>query len=936
MATKIFSPDGSTLYLSGAPIYQMGTNYVDDQAANSTYIFANHCTVPPGTIKCTELHVHAASIAVSSGNVVLDSAGTNGVQNDTINDTSANATNAYPLSLSTPKFDHSNPLMMQATGGNGGTGFSPPDTTTAPGTGGNAGNGANVTLLVNTDYDNVADTALTIINDTTRTPDQKIDDMTEWEQYAQFVTTPNAPDSISWVYYMKIDQSQPDMDPNSPLPHAINAKTFLGLMAVTVNVLRQTASDFMSRVDCQAGKPGHGGAAGVTGKKGPDGAEGKPGVLSYGTFTETGVRNSTDMLFHPDQVAQTIRDIENSYYIGTKDSVNDARTKLDTLIDHLGLLQNVAPDDPIYKAYAANEYPTLAVLSSSGSDTPGSIVTLKANLQIAQQYKLQIDQGYDFYQHVSTWVPRASYTFYADELTQLLADFDSIETNYDAYQKAAASDSDRAYQVQNALAAARAGERLTNADIKILAGDLTDTAANIAVLQEEIPPKHKAVDDMMTALGDKIKQAARWPSTKEVLGALGQMAFCASPEQAAAMGTIQAGTLVNSSLTEVVDSQGNPVPKGYVIDQINTLKAGLDGLNEAVEESANEPGLDVDDPGATKLLGQEQDIMDLLNQYRDTLGDDVDDFKAVLDDYVNTILQRNNQVIQYNSTISLYIKAKAQLDSYTHDEAILASQDERLTNSVIPSLANTVKGGFLAYTSKVLQLLYETQRALMFWSLDSGTVDLSILRDQGFPSPGLGDSLKTAKGDIIKDFSDATESLSVGRQPYGVAGGPTGQAKVVELNQWQLQQLKMTPFGTEYFSTFTVPVATSTMSVQQSPFASMADVRVSTVRAYLEGAKTDDGILHLSLQHLGDEKIVTVHNEVVHFTHDRLPFAFEYNMVSKDITVDGNIGADPNFALVGPFATWRIGASTLANKNLDLSNVTRAWFEFSGYSRSYR
>lgn len=934
MSSKIHSPDGTTLYLSGLPSYQLGTDYIADSPA---YIFANHCIIPPGTIQCHELHLHAASIAVAGPNVILSSSGTDGVQNDKVNDNSANATNASPIWLSTARFQLPYSVELDATGGNGGKGFSPPDGSLDPGTGGYAGNGANITAVIETEYDIIADKALAIINDT-RTLDQKIENMLDWAQLAQTVTALKKDDSISWVYTMQIDQSQPDMDPTGPLPHKINASTFLGLMSGTVDTLRATAADFMARIDCSSGKPGHGGINAATGKYGPDGNEGKSGTLSYGLYNAATILKSTEMLFHPDQISQTIRDIENNYFIGSTTSIKDARVKLDVLLDRLSWLPKVEASDPIYQTYLANEYNTLAVMNGVVQNTSAAIQTLKFNYQLAQQYKLRIDQGYDFYRHTAIWVPRASYKFYSVQLDDILADFQVIEKNYNDYQAAAVTDSDRKLEVENALAAARSGIILATKDIKILSQELTDSAATIIILQADVPRKKKAVDDKLVELGDKIKTSTRWPTAKEFFGAASQMAFCASPEQAAAMGTIQAGSLINSSLTEVTDSHGNPVDKGYVVDKIRSLKEGLDGLKEAVEYNANNPSLNFDDPAATKLLGQEDDIMDIISQYRDALGGDVDDFKKLMDDYIRVVLQRNNEVINYNSIISLYIQTRAKLDSFKHDEAYLASEDERLINSNIPALANTVKSIYLDHTAKVLELLYDTQRALMFWSLDSGTFDLSILRDQGFPSKGLGASLKTAKDAIIKDFADATNAFGLLRQPFGVTEGPNGRAIVIELNKWQLQQLRTEPSSAqgEYFATIQVVPATATMSDTESPFATMADVRIATVRAYIEGAKTGDGILNLTLQQIGDEKIVTVHNEVRHFVHDRLAFAFDYEIASRTIVRDGNIAKDEEtYALVGPFATWRVGASVMGNTGLDMSGVTRAFFEFSGWSRSY-
>lgn len=884
------------------------------------------------------MHLHAASLAVLDDNAILDSSGTDGVQDITATDHHADGTNASSVWVSTANFQLPTPLEVKAAGGNGAVGYSSSDSSVPPSAGGNAGNGADVTLVVNTQYDNVADKAELIITDTNRTPDQKIGDMTKWAQFAQLVTDHNKPDSISWVYTMRIDENQPDMDPDGPLPHAINANTFQGLMANTVRTLRETSSDFMSKIDCRPGTPGNGGIMGGSTKRAPDGVAGKPGNRNYSTYSERAIISGTELVFHPDQVRFTLRDIENSYFIGTQASITEAVAKLKALTGRLSLLAEAKPTDNIYQTYVAHEFKTLAVLPSGKLGVSAAFNSLTTSLKLANQYMVRIDQGHDFYQNDSSWVPRGSYQFYEDSFQTVLADFDSVESNYIEYQKLAADTSKRSEQVDRALAAARSGEKQAEADLTALGVDLSDTAGRIAVLQDDIPRKHKAVDNKLTELANKINTSVQWPTMKEFLGAAGQMAFCSSPEMAMGMFTVQGATLLNTSLTEIHDNAGNAVSKEYVVGKIRALGSGLDGLVEALKASANDPDLNVDDPGASKLLGQENDIMGLVKQYRGVLGGDLDDFKKLFDDYVNTVLQRNNQVMHYNNVITVFLQTRTKLNSYANDQLALGTQEAQLVNSDIPGLASIVQSSYLDYTAKVLQLLYDTRRALTFWTLNSGTVQLSSLRDEDFPSPGLGARLKTLKGDIITDFGSQTDALGIGRQPFGVPGGPGGQPKIVELDEWQLELLKMPPSktGQEFFTTIQINPVTKDTSLDDNVFATNADVRISNVRVYLEGAKTDNSTLNFKLQHLGDEQIVTVKNETRRFTHDRLVFTFEYNLVSGAITRDGRLDLDPEYALPGPFATWRIGVSPLANKNLDLSNVTRAWVEFSGWSRSFR
>lgn len=944
---QLKSPNGTVLYISGAPTYQLADDYVGDDDTKSTYIYTNQCEISGATIRSRELHLHTSSITVLSPESTLDTSGQDGIPNIQADSTAADAGDASPLWISTPEFRLPTSLEVKATGGNGGPGFAstvPPPTipsSTAPspppGIGGRAGNGADISFMVNTEYDLIAEQAEAIVADPKNAND-KIKAMLAWAEKAQRVTSANKPDGISWVYTMKIDTNQPNMDPGDSLPHTISPKTFLGLMEITIRTLRQIAAEFLSAVDTRPGIPGHGGIEAASARKAADGNDGKAGICTTITYSPQQILAGTELIFHPDQVGITIRDIENDYFIGTQDSIGEAISKLKDLTSRLGFLQAAKPTDSLYQAYIASEYKTLAVLPSGTSGVSAAFNSLNANLRLAKHYMVQINQGYDFYRHVDAWVPCGSYESYDKSFSTLLADFDDVENNYNDYQKLLEDNSSRSEQIQKAINAARSGEKQATADLNTLGKDLSVTASRIATLQEDIPRKHEAVDKKLIELGDKIKSDVQRPRMKEFLGALGQMAFCSSPKMAAVMGLAQGGTLLNSSINEIHDSAGNEVEKDYVVQKIRVLKNGVDGLKEALEASANDPKLDIDDPAASKLLGQEDQIMTLIEDYRSALGNDVDDFKKVFDDFASTVIQRNNLVIHYNNVVSVFLQTKAKLDLYIHDQHALNTQEAQLHNSPIPGLASIIKSSYLDYTSKVLELLYDTQRALTFWTLDSGSVQIGSLRDDGFPSKGLGATLKSLRGALIKDFMDQMNGFGIGRSPFGITAGSGGKPKVNELDSVQLDLLKLPPrrADQEFFTTIDVDHATKDTSINQNVFAGNADVRISCVRVFLDGAKTADGILKFTLHHLGDETMVTVEDQARRFTHDRLTFPYEYDTKTKIVTRDGRLDLDPSYALPGPFATWRIGLSPVDNMNLDLSNVTGGRIEFSGWSRSFR
>lgn len=941
MTVQVKNSRGDTIYLCGAPDYHLAGNYIGDPPVERTYIFTNKCYLDPSTIKGKELHVHSNYLAVTGKQPgLIDTSGADGQDNLHDSDTRANASGACAIFLSTANLQLNlklgQALKLQAKGGDGGRGYSPPIQAAQAGVGGNAGSGADITVYLDSDYDTVADAGLTIISSADPSPA----DLQAWATLARRVSTPDQIDDISWVFRRyHIDPNAPDMDASGDLPFAINKKTYIELVRLTIQAIQDKSKDFLWDINCSAGKPGQGGQ--VAGRKdtATAGATGKSGIYSRYRMTSASIRSSKECLFHPDQVNMTIKDIENDYYMGSAGGLAEARNKMQALIARLSFLDTIQSDDNLYKAYLDKEYSELGVLSQLQSKASSSITSLQQSLSKTQGYLIQLNSGRDYYNHDKFWAPRMSYVEYDKQLKDALDSFDAIERSYESYMAAASDVAKRKEQTRQAQYAASTGEGQAESDIHQLSAELRDTAAKIADLQAQVQPKHQALDTEIDQVSSKIKQSFQGPTIKQLAEVASQMCFAPSGPAAAAIGAAQGASMIYSGATEVRTDSGESVNKEYLVNKINTMKADLDGLHEAVTAAADDPNLDVDDPGAAKLLAEENDIMNLVNQYRGVLGDDLNDLRQMFDDYINLVLQRNNEVLRYNATVAVLLRTTARLEQYRTTQNFLGVAEADLINSEIPALALAMQDTYLHFTSGVLELLHDTQRALKFWSLDEGSVDLTSLRQSGFPADGLGEQLKAKRQDIIKDFRDTINNLGGGRQAYGIVDQTvTGEAKRVYLTRRQLQALQMQPRATngDFAVLVSIPVAYKTDDIEANPFATHADVRIQRVRFYLEGAKTSDNNLLVMLQHQGSETIVNVHNESFSFSHERLQYRFQYNLSTNSILVDGEFHEDQDlYALPGPFANWKVSVPTIGNHHLDLSGVTSAYFEFSGFSRSF-
>lgn len=120
--------------------------------------------------------------------------------------------------------------------------------------------------------------------------------------------------------------------------------------------------------------------------------------------------------------------------------------------------------------------------------------------------------------------------------------------------------------------------------------------------------------------------------------------------------------------------------------------------------NATDPSLHIEDPLATKFLTKGEDIMDMVHEYRDLLcGSTLDDFPGLSSDYVNTTLQRNNQVMHYNALTTLILEARIKRDASQHIQATLGSEEAMPISTEMPALAVSIKSNYLSHTPQMLE-----------------------------------------------------------------------------------------------------------------------------------------------------------------------------------------------------------------------------------------
>jgi hypothetical protein len=533
--------DGYKRLILASTSYTLETDYPDPE----THLYTNYCLMGR-SVTAGAFHLHNASFSVISGNLIIDVSGKPGKNNQSSSDDHANGEPGHNFSFSSANFDADQTIHVLARGGDGGEGYSGLAAKQNGGDGGNGGNGGCISFVYN-DAFRVAYMACEDYYDSKKASDLKV-----WVEFLR--TTITQPKSL--VDKIKNFGSSYTTLTASDLEAAVNG---------ILNSLDSASADFSSILSSQLGCEG--GAYGVGGQgtpqSGQNGASGKMGsVVLNRTMREDDICNSNEILIHPDQVAMTLRDIGNDYFLGTNKSLLNCSNALRTLKGRLSFLDSLKPDDPLFQAYSSNE--TDLYVLSSGTSTPTSVTSLKNSLTQARGYMSQLGQHLDIYCHSQTWVPRGSYDFYQEQLGEFMTDLSDIEDNYFNYKDTASDQTKKRGAIRRSLAVAQSLITRADSDFNQLQLEQDATAKAIASFSPLIPIKRKGLVAEIEKLEDDIKNHFSI-STSDFLDAAAQFAFAPGLPMAA----VQAGRLFFNATTSIPDGSNVEVNKDYLVDEVS-------------------------------------------------------------------------------------------------------------------------------------------------------------------------------------------------------------------------------------------------------------------------------------------------------------------------------------------------------------------------------
>ncbi|GMG12722.1 unnamed protein product [Aspergillus oryzae] len=231
--------------------------------------------------------------------------------------------------------------------------------------------------------------------------------------------------------------------------------------------------------------------------------------------------------------------------------------------------------------------------------------------------------------HSPDWAPRLSFDYYKEEVERELADLKDLN------------------------AAESKIQLLTSSN-----GPLTTNAFKIATFTPLIEEKRADIEQRFSNVTVHSTSDPRM-----ILEALATLTSI-KPSFSSLVDLSTFGYDAYKSTTVATDVQGNKFNKAYVIYQLATCGNTLLSLSTSYE-TRKDKTIAVDDPSCIKILTSVDDIKSILNQFKGSIEEKYrKELSDALDDYVDTILMRNDAILEYNAAIQLLFEAESDRQYY--------------------------------------------------------------------------------------------------------------------------------------------------------------------------------------------------------------------------------------------------------------------------------
>jgi hypothetical protein len=625
------------------------------------------------------------------------------------------------------------------------------------------------------------------------------------------------------------------------------------------------------------------------------------------------------------------------------------------------------------------------------------------------------NMGFDYYGKTPRFAPILSLDTYLTALESSLGTLKDIEEKVRLYLSALRDQKDATNDLQAAVNQTDKALALLSARKNKILEELNDTSETINRLDDPERSARKALQIELAALEGQIKGAFGL-SLDTFFNCLFQLAFINVHEpanaldkgarlglagtwgvgQAGMMAASQLGVMIKEAKENVLTKSGERINRDWLLEQVDVVKEDADLKAELTKR---EDGM-FSKEGSERLLVKLDKFRDLCKQFYGSL-ENARNVRGMLDSYIETITKRNQHIDYYNLLVVTLLDLSAEVDKLNLQRTAVQGAIAKKTQPGLPSIATFVWGLYERAKTVCLSDYYYAYRAYAFWALEPYSGFYEKIGDN--PGAINYDHLNVAKSELKKDVLDALgknyrtpnhfpareeDECSFGR--VVVLTKQTHRAFFSDLRLFREAEFELEPATNGSVApklTFAPTRAAWCVSDRPdfgpkmlNPFAGMADVRLTKVRAWLVGPENESDH-KVIITHLGQEQFRGPEDKPYpkrrepaeerdqnkrkpeYILHEPVPIPFNYNAEglsydeeTRDFTPgrlfggvagaqDGDLGfpnsgisdlpAAGKYAPIGPFGRWRLEIPKNLNRDLKLADLYAVVFDFHGFHQSF-
>ena len=371
--------------------------------------------------------------------------------------------------------------------------------------------------------------------------------------------------------------------------------------------------------------------------------------------------------------------------------------------------------------------------------------------------------------------------------------------------------------------------------------------------------------------------------------------------------------------------------KEYVVHQIEVFGDHVTSLKDAYT-IANDRSIALQDPNAYKLLMKREEFENMCDKFYSKTGANSKKAQEAMDYLVEQVQLRNDKIMEYNSLLRQQQDLRSRLESLGLQKRETETKLAANADPGLPEMTAFVDECYEQAKERCLKDLYMASRAYVFWALEPYSLFKDLL-EETHPNEIDHTLMLRGKDTILGKLKETRELMAGPLQSF---------AKIVihlKDHPGALQTLRSKEMANFYIQ----PAGTKT-SIENSPFAGLADVRITKVRPWAIGLETGETdhkahLHHLVMTHLGSETVVTPVGEACSFVHEQVDTTVIYDSAaigkdeaftqrgSEDGTLDDPEGK-ADFSQIGPFGKWRISILKKHNIGLKLDTLQDVEIEF--------